>query len=62
MSGFLLVLQRMNSVKYNFIKLKKEMESYERIRGEEFEKSYIPLHGNRPGDQKLPKSSRQPNN
>jgi hypothetical protein len=33
--------------------LKNEMESYIRIEGEGFEKSYIPLHGG----QKLPKSS-----
>ena len=31
MSCFLLVLQRMNNVKYNFIMLKNEMESYVRI-------------------------------
>ena len=32
------------------------MESYVRIGGEEFEKSYVPLHGGREG-QKLPKLS-----
>ena len=35
---------------------KQEMESCVRIRGEGFEKSYVPLHGDR-GDQKLPKLS-----
>ena len=35
--------------------LKNEIESYERIGGEGFEKSYIPLHG--VGGSKLPKSS-----
>ena len=40
MSCFLLVLQRMNNVKYNFIMLKNEMESYVRIGGG-FEKSYV---------------------
>ena len=35
----------MNSVKYNFIMLENEMESYVRIGGEGFEKSYVPLHG-----------------
>ena len=55
-SCFLLVLQRMNSVKYNFIMLKNEMESYVRIRGEGFEKFYVPLHGGR-GSKKLTKSS-----
>ena len=35
----------MNSVKYNFIMLKKEMESYVRIGERGFEKSYIPLLG-----------------
>jgi hypothetical protein len=41
----------MNSVKYNFIMLKNEMEYVEG-----FEKSYVSLHGRRK-DQKLPKSS-----
>ena len=35
----------MNSVKYNFIMLENEMESYVRIGVEGFEKSYVPLHG-----------------
>ena len=34
----------MYSVKYNFIMLRNEMESYVRIGGEGFEKSYVPLH------------------
>jgi len=37
----------MNSTKYNFIRLKNEMESYVRIGEEGFEKSYVPLHGGR---------------
>ena len=42
-------ITKMNSVKYNFIMLKNEMESYVRITGEELEKSYVPLHGDRGG-------------
>ena len=36
--------------------LKNEMESYVRIGGEGFEKSYVPVHGGR-GVKKFPKSS-----
>ena len=47
----------MNSVKYIFIMLKNKMESYVRIGGEGFEKSYVLLHEGRAGGQKLPKPS-----
>ena len=46
----------MNGVKYNFIMLKNEMESYVRLGGKGFEQSYVPLHGVGEG-QKLQKSS-----
>ena len=46
MSCFLLVLQRMNSVKYSFIMLKNEMESDVGIGGGVW-KSYVLLHGGR---------------
>ena len=48
MSCFLHVLQRMNSVNYNFIMLRNEMESCKN-RGEGFKKSYVPLHEGRGG-------------
>ena len=41
------VLQRMNSVKCNFIMLINEMESYVRIGERDLKKSYVPLHGGR---------------
>ena len=49
MSCFLLVLQRLDSLKYNFNVFKKEMESYIRKGGEGFKKSYVLLHGERGG-------------
>ena len=45
MSCFLLVLQRMNSVKYNFIMLKNEMESYVRIGGRGLKNLTCPYMG-----------------
>ena len=45
MSCFLLVLQRMNSVKYNFIMLKNEMESYVRTWGRGLKNLTYPYMG-----------------
>ena len=44
-SSFLLVLQKMNSVKYNCIMLKKEMESYLRIWGKGLKNLMYPYMG-----------------
>ena len=56
MSCFLLVLQRMNSVKYNFIMLKNEMESYVIIGGRGLKNLTYPYMGIG-GGKKFPKSS-----
>ena len=45
MSCFLLILQRMNSVKYNFSMLKNEMESYVRIGGRGLKNLTYPYMG-----------------
>ena len=47
MSCFLLVLQRLNSVKYNFYYIEKRNGILRKNKREGFEKSYVPLNGGR---------------